>query len=160
MPHHEHIKAEGRIGDIFFHRFVIELPTGEKILADVGPKGADAFPLKSGTQIIVEGEMKPSELKVERIAKKGGTPVVIEHKKKHEHDHHAPADPDTAKRAVTRAGYVIVGEPRRKPKHFEILGRKSGHLVECHVEFDGHIRKEKPVDARDDKWSSDLNRVA
>ena len=167
MPHHEHIKVAGRIGDVFFHRFVIELAAGTKILADVGPKGAAAFPLEPGTEIVAEGEMKPSELKVERIAHVGQKPVEIEHKKKHPPHHlHAPhhhdehAEPGEAKRAVEKAGFEAIGEPRRKPKHFEVLGRKGRRLVECHVEFDGHIRKEKPVAADDHKWSHELSTAA
>lgn len=165
MPHHEHIKIAGRIGDIFFHRFVVELDEGGKILADVGPKGAEAFPLETGLRIVAEGEMKPSELKVERIARKGGKAIEIAHKKPHHEPHqgphhHAAADPDEAKRAVEHAGFATIGEPRRKPKHFEVLARKGRRLVECHVELDGHIRQEKPVDTHDPKWADVLESAA
>ncbi len=165
LPHHEHIKIEGRIGDVFFHRFVVELTSGERLLADLGPKGAEVFPLETGAEIVAEGEMKPSELKVERIARKGEKLVEVEHKKKHPphhhgpHDHHhdAHAEPDVAKRAVARAGYETIGEPRRKPKHFEVLGRKGRRLFECHVAFDGDIYKEKPVEPGDHKWSDEMS---
>lgn len=163
MPHHEHVKIEGLIGDVFFHRFVVELTTGEKILADIGPKGAEAFPLETGAAIVAEGEMKPSELKVERIALKGEKLVDVEHKKKHpphhghHHHHDANAEPDVAKRAVAQAGFEMIGEPRRKPKHFEALCRKGRKLFECHVAFDGDIYKEKPIAPGDHKWSYELS---
>ncbi len=160
MPHHEHIEIEGLITDIFAHRFVVELSTGQKVLADLGPKGADSFVLKTGARIIASGEMKPSELKVERIARKGEPTITIEHKKKHGLEAHDHADPSVVTRAVTQAGFEPIGAPRRKPKHFEILARKGHDLVECHVEFDGHIRKEKPIDPTDEKWSSEIRRVA
>lgn len=134
-------------------------------MADLGPKGAAAFGLESGMNVIAEGEMKPSELKVERIARKGESIIEIEHKKKHEPGHHAhshdvDATPGAAKQAVARAGFEPIGEPRRKPKHFEVLARKADTLVECHVAFDGHIRKEKPVEPSDHKWSHELNHAA
>ena len=153
MPDDTYLKIDGQVGDIFAHRFVIRTHEGP-ILADLGPKGAEAFVLATGLDIVVEGEMKPSELKVTRIARKGGSPVEIAHKKKPGHDAHA--EPRDARNAVEKAGYETLGAPRRKPKHFEVLGRKDGRLVECHVEFDGRIRKEKPVAPGDEKWSSEL----
>lgn len=152
MTGHKTVKVSGLVGDIFAHRFVIETSEGKKILADLGPKGAEMFPLKTGTEISAEGEMKPSELKVARIGRKDEAPVAIEHKKKPEHDVYA--GPGEAIKSVEKAGFAPLGEPRRKPKHFEVLGRKEGELIECHVEFDGHIRKEKPVAPDDEKWSA------
>lgn len=161
MPHHAHVEISGEIVDVFAHRFVIAT-TDRRILADLGPKGAEAFALEPGVKVTASGEMKPSELKVERIARAGEAPVVIEHKKPGHgphHDgphHHAPADPKLARRAVESAGLQPIGAPRRKPKHFEVLAKKSGRFVECHVELDGHIRKEKPVSADDHKWADEL----
>ena len=139
MPHHAHIKVEGRIGDIFSHRFVIELSDGTKILADVGPRGADAFRLETGTQVTIEGEMKPSELKVERIARRGGeAAVTVEHKKKHpphEDHHHEHADPDAAKRTVKRAGFEPLGNaaPQAQAlRGFGAQGRPSLRMS-CHI---------------------------
>ena len=62
--------------------------------------------------------------------------------------------------AVERAGFAAIGAPRRKPKHFEVLARRDGRLTECHVELDGHIRKEKPVAPDDHKWSHELASAA
>jgi hypothetical protein len=56
--------------------------------------------------------------------------------------------------AANKAGFKVLGEPRRKPKHFEVLGVKQGEAVELHIELDGHIRKSKSVDR--EKWSSEL----
>ena len=158
MPHHEHVEISGEIVDVFAHRFVIATAQGH-LLADLGPKGAEAFDLTLGETVTISGEMKPSELKVERIACKGGSAIEIEHKKKPEHHephHHEPADPKVARSAVEAAGLKPLGEPRRKPKHFEVLAKKDGKFVECHVELNGHIRKEKPVAHDDHKWADAL----
>lgn len=147
----------GRIADVFGHRFIVETTAGARILADLGPKGLEAFPISEGLAIELEGEQKPSELKVSSIAVAGERPIAIEHGKKG-HDEHVK--PVVAVRAAEAAGFQPVGEARRKPKHFEILGRKDGAYFECHVTFDGAIRKEKPVQANDEKWSSDIEAAA
>ena len=166
MPHHERREVVGEIVDVFAHRFTIDTGAG-RVLADLGPKGADAFRLTPGLHIVAAGEMKPSELKVDRIARAGQPPVEIAHKTPHEHGpghhgphHHAPADPEVALRAVTAAGLHPLGTPRRKPKHFEVLARRGRLFVECHVELDGHIRKEKPVPHDDHKWAHELDTAA
>ena len=170
MPNHERVEVSGEIVDVFAHRFTIERADGSRVLADLGPKGAEAFALQRGLAIVASGEMKPSELRVERIAKTGAAPIEIEHRKRHEHDHgpghhgphhdHGPADPKVALRAVTAAGLLPLGDPRRKPKHFEVLARRGRAFVECHVELDGHIRKEKPVPRDDHKWAHELDTAA
>ncbi len=167
MPQHQQLEVEGTIADVFTHRFTIERGDGSRVLADLGPEGAKTFTLSPGLAIVAFGEMKPSELKVERIARKGAAPVEITHKPKHDAKHdakhdgkHEPADPGVARRAVEVVGLHPIGEPRRKPKHFEVLARKGRGFVECHVELDGHIRKEKPVDAQDDKWLHELKTTA
>ena len=171
MPHHERREVAGEIVDVFVHRFTIETGTG-RVLADLGPKGAEAFPLAPGQRVVACGEMKPSELKVDRISREGEPAVVIAHKKPHEHDphhhdphhhgphQHEPADPKLALSAVAAVGLLPLGEPRRKPKHFEVLARKGRQFVECHVELDGHIRKEKPVPHDDHKWAHELHTAA
>jgi hypothetical protein len=46
---------------------------------------------------------------------------------------------------------------RRKPKHFEILGRDpAGDIVELHVERDGSLRKTRPVHDDDPKWGTEI----
>ncbi|AMN44990.1 hypothetical protein [Rhodoplanes sp. Z2-YC6860] len=149
----DHRKLSGKITHVFAHRFVIETPKGA-VLADVTPHGMEAVTLRVGADVQLEGEMKPSELKVFRFTS-GGKSVAIEHKKKHHDDHHGPADPEVARRAARQAGFEPVGEPRRKPKHFEVLGRRQGIYSELHIELDGHIRKTKPVHD-DPKWADAL----
>ena len=156
MPDQETVTFTGRVTDIFAHRFVLETSAGKRILADLGPKGADMFPLTHGRQVDLVGEMKASEVKVSGIAQTGQDLVAIGHKK-NEHGH---GDPEAAARATKAAGFEMVGDPRRKPEHFEVLGRRDGAYFECHVAFDGTIRKEKPVEATDGKWSSDIKTAA
>lgn len=159
MPHHESIALSGIIRHVFAHRFTLEAD-GKTHLADLGPKGAEAFPLEPDLQVSIEGEQRPSEIKVSRIAAGGRSPVEIHHKKPHhgpKHDHHdGAADPRKALNAVSGEGWTPAGEPRRKPKHFEILARRDGGAwTELHVDLDGAIYKEKAPDAA--KWGSALS---
>ncbi|RZZ81607.1 hypothetical protein [Pseudoxanthomonas winnipegensis] len=157
MPHHETVALTGVIEHVFAHRFTLQ--SGDQVhLADLGPKGAEAFPLQQGLAVRLEGEQRPSEIKVTRISKKGGRFVEVEHKKphhgpKHHHHHHpdVPADPRAALAAVKQAGWTTHGKPERKPKHFEVLAYQGeGDWTELHVDFAGTIYKQKPADP--DKW--------
>ena len=142
--------VSGTILHLFAHRFVVET-AGGAVLADVTPKGIEQMVLKVGDRVSLEGEMKPSELKVTRLTRDGRT-VVIEHKKKPDHHEHPPADPRIVLQAARAAGYEPAAAPRRKPRHFEVLGRRDGHFTELHIELDGHIRKTKPATGDDPKW--------
>ncbi|WP_337269942.1 hypothetical protein [Oryzifoliimicrobium ureilyticus] len=150
MPNNETIALEGVIQHVFAHRFTISTDDGSLILADLGPKGAEVFPLQQGLSISVEGERRPSEIKVTRISAEGLEPVMIEHKKPHHKSrgvHQSDlVDLEVVKEALEAKGWSIVGEVRRKPKHFEILARRSGdELSELHVDFSGEIYKQKPA---------------
>lgn len=156
MPHH-HVSISGKILHVFAHRFVVETEAGA-ILADVTPKGLDHVTLRVGDTVSLEGEGRPSELKVIRLTLDGRI-VEIEHRKPHHehHDHHhgphcKPADPEVVLRAARKAGYEPAAQPRRKPRHFEVLGLRDGRFVELHVELDGRIRKTRPGVRDDPKW--------
>ena len=158
MPHHEHVKTSGTIDSVFAHRFVLNTKAG-KVLADLTPKGAERVSLKVGDDVTLEGEQKPSEIKVSRLTRAGKTIDIDhhddkDHHKKHHHDH--GHDPAKALKSVRAKGYEVIGEPRGKPKHFEILARRHGDLLELHVELDGHLKHMKPVDADDPKWADAL----
>jgi hypothetical protein len=160
MPDSEQTNVTGEVTDIFAHRFVVRTTTG-KILADLGPRGAEQVALRAGDRVTLSGEMKPSEVKVHAIQKQGGPSIVLEHEKPHQHHHrsdkHEDADPKRAIDTVAGNGFSIVGGPRRKPKHFEILGKDvAGDFVEFHVEFGGALRKTRPVERDDPKWAAEL----
>ena len=149
MPHNETIALSGTIQHVFAHRFTLD-SEGRTHLADLGPKGAEAFPLAAGLAVTLEGERRPSEIKVTRIATDGGEPVTIAHKKPQHapgHNHpDLPADPANALAAVKDAGWTAEGEPVRKPKHFEIVARQNGgDRIELHVDFAGAIYKQRPA---------------
>ena len=163
MPHHEDRTVSGKITHVFGHRFVVKSDDGD-VLCDITPHGAEQITLRINDKVMLEGEMKPTELKVSVFTRANKT-IEIEHKKKHhdhhhDHHHHGPADPAIVIKAARKAGFKVLGTPRRKPKHFEVLGVKKGDAVELHIELDGHIRKSKPVDRDEDKWSSELRTVA
>ncbi len=148
----------GEVTDIFTHRFVVKTENG-KVLADLGPKGTEQVHLTMGDRVELFGEMKPSELKVHTIARNGECPVSIErpgkpHRPPHETD---DADPQPALKTAEANGFSVLGKPRRKPKHFELLGRDpAGDLVELHIELDGALRKTRPVLDDDPKWASEI----
>jgi len=158
MSHDALTTISGEVTDIFAHRFVIKTATG-KILADLGPKGAERVAVKKGDHVKVSGEMKPSELKVGQITKEGEQPIDIDHKKKpHEGKHERDADPNIAIRTARAAGFTVIGEPKRRPKHFELLGRKAdGEFAELHVELNGEFRHAKPVAQGDPKWAPEMS---
>ena len=151
MAHDMPRAVTGTVTDIFAHRFVVETEGG-RVLADLGLHGAALVTLKRGDRVALSGEMKPSELKVHRIAKDGEAPVAIDFDKRPPGE---SGDPAQARRTAEASGFTVLGEPRRKPRHFEVLGRDhAGDLVELHVEFDGRLRKTKPVDPGEGKWSA------
>lgn len=158
---HHHTVLVGEVTDIFAHRFVVRTKSG-KILADLGPKGAERVALREGDRVTLFGDMKPSELKVQTIQREGGPSVVLDHHKKpHPHHPHAAehedADPKLALATVSGNGFSPVGRPRRKPKHFEVLGKNAaGDFVELHVELDGALRKTRPVEKDDPKWTAEI----
>jgi hypothetical protein len=79
MDHEKQTRSlSGQVTDIFAHRFVIKTETG-KVLADLGPKGAERVLIKGGDRVELIGEMKPSELKVHSVARNGARPILIEH---------------------------------------------------------------------------------
>jgi len=155
MPHNETTALSGTIKHVFAHRFTLEAQGGTH-LADLGPKGAEAFPLSPGLSVTLEGERRPSEIKVTRIETSGREPVFIEHKKPNHGPGHkhadVQADPNVVLAAARKVGWETHGDPRRKPKHFEVLAlRNPGDWTELHIDFAGTIYKQKPADA--EKWS-------
>jgi hypothetical protein len=155
MPENRCTSVSGTVTAVFAHRFVIESKDAQ-YLADIGPAAVELVALKEGDEVTVTGEQKPSEIKVTEIVKAGGMPIQLAHTKKHAHDEpHGYRDPRAAIEAVRRHGFEVIAGPRRKPRHFEILGRSAkGEAVEFHVELDGAIRKRKPADLHEPKWKS------
>jgi hypothetical protein len=79
MDHERQTRSlSGQVTDIFAHRFVVKTEKG-KVLADLGPKGAEQVPLREGDRVELIGEMKPSELKVHSIARNDGRPILVEY---------------------------------------------------------------------------------
>jgi hypothetical protein len=150
MPKHQtNLKINGNVTHIFAHRFVVQTDTGP-VLGDLTPRGREQITLKVGDRVTLEGEMKPSELKVVRLSRNGEKVVEFDHEKRTEQ--HPEAEPGVALRSAEMAGFETLGTPRRKPKHFEVLARRNGRISELHIELDGHIRKVKS-DVDRDKWA-------
>ncbi|HEY1453526.1 MAG TPA: hypothetical protein VGF57_08695 [Roseiarcus sp.] len=155
MSEHDNITTvAGRVTHVFAHRFVVKTEEGA-VLADLGPNGAKAATLTEGDNVVLVGEMKPSELKVRRFKGSDGRTIEIEQDRNpHKPEARGHADPQVAMRALEMAELELVAGPLLKPKHFEALGRRAdGALVEAHIKFDGGIRKTKPAELADAKWS-------
>jgi hypothetical protein len=143
MAKYENIKYSGTVGDIFAHRFVLIGETGN-ILADLGPKGAGKIQLRKGEKLAIEGEQKPSEVKVGKLIREGRETIFLERPKKPREE---DADPYIALKTADTAGYETLGGPIRHAKHFELWARnKDGKEVELHIELNGAIRKEKLIE--------------
>jgi hypothetical protein len=128
MPRHENpnVEAEGEITHVFAHRFVVD--TGSKpVLADLTPRGLEIVKLRVGDRVALKGEEKPSELKVSRLERNGVT-FEIGHGPPHDRHEHGAVDLGVAVRAANHAGYRVIGEARRKRKHFEVLGKRAPNL--------------------------------
>ena len=154
MPNQKIVALTGTVQHVFAHRFTVEA-NGTVHLADLTPKGVENFPLSIGLPVTLEGERRPSEIKVTKITSAGREPIRIEHKKpQHQPKPDHTADPATALASVGSAGWTVKGEPRRKPKHVEILARKGdGAWTELHVDYAGSVTKTK--DANHGKWGID-----
>jgi hypothetical protein len=138
-PEHSFVSIKGAVTDVFGHRFAVA-SADKKILADLGPKGAEQVRLAVGDPVTLTGEQKPSEVKVHSISV-GGREYLLHTEKGSKQ---GSGDETTAVAAVKAIGFEPEGKPSRHPKHFEILGRRGDEYLEFHVEFDGSIRKTKP----------------
>ena len=47
------------------------------------------------------------------------------------------------KRGARRTGYAVHGDPRRRPKHFEIAATRGSRRYELRVTLDGDMGREK-----------------
>jgi hypothetical protein len=155
MPDRNCKIVSGTITHLFGHRFVVATAHGD-VLADLTPRGGKQITLRLNNDVTLEGEMKPSELKIVRLTR-GGTTIRIDHPKKPHADHPPHADPSIVLASARADGFEILGAPRRKPKHFELLGRRKGEFTELPVERGAQIRKSKPVAKDDHKWASELD---
>ena len=72
----------GTVQNIFAHRFTLRTAEGV-VLADLTPHGEEKIKLIIGDDVTIEGERKPSEIKVNRI-RRGDFTLTIERQKKHE----------------------------------------------------------------------------
>jgi hypothetical protein len=101
--------------------------------------------------------VKPSEIKVSKLERTGEIFATG-------HSPHGTredeADPATAIKTAEDVGYQVIEGPRRKPKHFEVLGKKGGEFEELHIVLDGGVRKTKPVSPHDHKCNRKSSRHA
>jgi hypothetical protein len=139
---------KGTVQDVFAHRFTLQTAEG-LVLADLTPHGAEKIPLAAGDKIAIEGERKPSEITVACI-RRGDVTVTIERPTtRGPHDAHDHLDgAKVAVNSARAAGFEIFGELRRSPKHYEVLGLKSGEFAEVHARLSRWRTAARPPDPR------------
>ncbi len=164
MHNIERTTVSGRVEHVFAHRFTVKMADAV-ILADLTPHGLKYVPLKGGDDVVIEGEQKPSEIRVESISIGPRTYILppppahrgphhhgpIHHRGPHEHHHEADVDLPSLKKALEAKGYETLGEPRLRHRHVEWLVKKNGEVGEAHIDFKGEIGNVKPADF-EGKW--------
>jgi hypothetical protein len=143
-PHRNHkdtTSHHGTIRDVFGHRFVLITSDGP-VLADISPHAPETVRLTPGAKVKITGERTPSEIKVHLFQSGTGETIEIPHKSKKKHSHNGNGDPEVAVKAAFDAGYIVEGEAKRKPKHFELRAIRNGHHYDLHIMLNGDIRKE------------------
>ena len=151
----EDLEISGTVTGVFGHRFVIRNEEG-KWLANLGRKGR-AYTIFEEEKVVVKGRLKNFEIKVSEMKKDmGGHARNV--KERDRVDTKVPgSDPHDAIAAVEHLGYEIMGDPRRKPKHFVIRGRSStGEMRKFDVNFDGVIRGQKTVGLHHQRGNSSI----
>ena len=126
-----HFRSSGTVVDVFVHRFTLDTGDG-KILADLGPRASDAMTLRPGSKVIIEGDRKPSEVKVTRIAIDGAEPIDVPGM-----DSDVEWNSERAKAIAQAEGYAIIGGLSAKKKHFEAKAKKGPKTVDIHIHRDG-----------------------
>lgn len=154
------LSINGTVTDVFGHRYVVD-DGSKKYLVHIGPKGSEKVALKSGDKVVVDGDMTDGgELKAKKLAVGGAPAVELRDsdgwwdKLTGNDDDDKPFGPEEAKAIVTKAGYEVVGEPRREKKHFEVLAKKDGKFFEVHAHRNGKVKHERPVDQANSKWGT------
>lgn len=134
MPHHHDIKIAGKVTDVFGHRFVLKTPKGT-MLADIGPEAAERITLEFDDPVEIEGEQKPTEIKVHRISVDGAPAVDAHHGPKHKaHQEMHGFTAETARRIAEKQGFKINGELTPHKKHYEATAEHDGthHVIHVH----------------------------
>jgi hypothetical protein len=149
--HHESVKTSGTVTDVFGHRFVVQTPSG-KVLADIGPTAAETITPKQHDKVELEGEQKPTEIKVHRIAIGGGKMRETHHHGPKHDKHHGHHDesfgPKEAAAMARAAGYELIGDPQPHKKHFEAVTTKGGRTFDIHVHRDGRVDPKRDLGTR------------
>ena len=148
MPHRRNQRISGKVTDVFGHRFVLATASG-KVLADIGPEASGLVTVNVDDSVEIEGEEKPTEIKVRSISIGGGKSVETHPAPKHagkEHDHRPPFSAEDARRVAEKMGFRIVGPLTPHKKHYEATAEHRGSKHEVHVHRD-HIMKK--FDVRD-----------
>ena len=129
------------------------LKTGSKsVLADLTPRGLEVVGLRIGDRVALEGEQKPSEIKVSKLERNGET-FAIGHGPHDTREHEA--DPAIAIK-LPRTPDIKLLEDRTANQSILRCWEKGAEFEELHIELDGDVRKTKRVSPHDHKWQSEM----
>jgi hypothetical protein len=151
----EEVEISGTVIGVFAHRFLIQ-GVERKWLANIGRRSKSHVDLQDGDKVFVKGELRHSEIRVSEMQRDLGRLIHKSNEKAHSHHKdHSYRDPREAVAVVEQLGFQVVGDPRRKPKHFVILGRsRTRAMRKFKVNFDGEVRGQKVADHDDQKPSA------
>jgi hypothetical protein len=96
------------------------------LLADLTPHGLEMVDLRVGDRVAIEGELKPSEIKVSKLERDGETSEISHGP--HDNHKHPPADPALAiesAKSAGRASPCSPNEPRARCRAGEIVAARS-----------------------------------
>jgi hypothetical protein len=147
MRHHHDHKDDrwyrGMVRDVFGHRFVLTTDDGP-VLANIGLHHPGSIKLKVGAKVKIAGRQSPGEIKV-RLFQSGRGKTITLHKLRKNNSPKEESELEAAANVALDAGYIVVGEPIRKSKHFELKTIRGDRSYELHIMPNGDIRREKPL---------------
>ena len=132
------------------------LKTGSKsVLADLTPRGLEVVGLRIGDRVALEGEQKPSEIKVSKLERNGET-FAIGLVRTAPAKMSRPCNSDQNCRGRRISNYWRTAAANQSI--LRCWGKKAAEFEELHIELDGGVRKTRPVSPHDHngnpKWSS------
>ncbi|MEQ1715053.1 MAG: hypothetical protein ABL907_03545 [Hyphomicrobium sp.] len=154
----EDVAFKGTVTDVFGDRAVMEAD-GKKYLVNFGPRIKDVGTLKSGDQLVIDGDLKKSgEVRAHHVTTADGRKIEAGKDKKSWSEWLLGDDADDkpftaadARKVATDKGYTLTSEPMGDRKHFVALATKDAKAFEINIHRDGNVVEKAPYAAADAK---------
>lgn len=157
----EPMKVQGKIGDVFGHRAVVETANG-KVLVNFGPKSQELKMLKPSAEVTVDGDMKKSGEIHARTVKLGADEIILAKDKQTWRewllgdDDDKPFTEAEARRIATEKGYKVSGDLSADKRHFTGTATdKDGKTVEVDIHGNGDVKARSPFTATDARTAAE-----